>query len=198
MSVSLKTLQRVYEFRWHGRAGQGAKTAATLWALAALDKGYYFQAFPEYGAEREGAPVQAFTRISEKPILVHAPVEEPDYVIVLDDSLLGPIDVVAGLDPQDGVLLINTTRGADEIREKLGGYSGKLYLVDATGIALETVKRNVPNVPLTGALSKISGLFSLEDIEKVVREKLGKKLSQEVVEANIEALRRGYEEFVEG
>lgn len=180
-------MKEITEVRWHGRGGQGAKTASILLGMVALEKGKYIQAFPEYGAEREGAPIQAFTRISDKPILIHSPVEEPDYVVVLDDTLIGTVDVTSGLNPEGGVLLVNSQKSPDYWKEKTG-FAGRIVTVDGTTIALETIGRPVPNVPLLAALAKVSGIISPEDIAHVIEKKLGKKWTKEIIEGNLKAV----------
>lgn len=181
------------EVRWHGRAGQGVKTAAYLLAEAAMDTGKYIQAFPEYGAERSGAPIAAFTRIDDNPIRIHYGIRNPDVVVVVDESLIGAMDVTAGL-KNNGVLLINSAQDPSFYKSKLGDFQGRVATVDATKIALETIGRPIPNIPIMGALLKVTGVVSLDDLEPRLRHKFSAKFSQEVVEGNVKALRRGFEE----
>ncbi len=183
------------EIRWHGRGGQGAKTAALLLAEAALHAGKHVQAFPEYGPERMGAPVQSFNRISERPITLHCSVARPKIVVVLDPSLMEAVDVTAGLD-EDGILLINTAESPAEIRKRLPWKGAKLYTVDASAIAQETIRRNVPNTPMMGALVKVAGFMDFESMLQDTKQKLEKKFKNrpEIVDGNMSAIRRAYEE----
>ena len=183
------------EIRWHGRGGQGAKTAALLLGEAALATGKHMQAFPEYGAERMGAPIQAFNRISNRPVTLHCHVTEPDVVVVIDPTLLDSIDVTMGLG-SDGKLLVNTTMEPAAVREKLSLQGRQVYTVDASGIAVATIKRNIPNTPMLGALAKVSAVLDLETLIEDSRKRLVKKFrtKPEVIEGNLEAMRRGYQE----
>jgi len=187
--------KEMLEIRWHGRGGQGAKTAALLLGEAVLATGKYMQAFPEYGAERMGAPIQAFNRISDHPVMLHCHVTEPDVVVVIDPTLLDSVDVTQGL-PADGKLLVNTPTEPAKIREKLGLQGRQVYAVDASAIAMVTIKRNIPNTPMLGALAKVSGVLDLETLVEDSRKRLEKKFraKPEVIEGNLEAMRRGYEE----
>ncbi|HCZ06174.1 MAG TPA: pyruvate synthase [Thermotogae bacterium] len=186
------TASKLLEIRWHGRAGQGAKSAAQILAEAALASGMFVQAFPEYGAERSGAPMRAFNKISSSYIRSHAPVLNPDVVVVLDDTLLGAIPITDGM-KEDSVLIVNTTRGVEWVRKRTG-FSGKICIVKATDIALEEIGRGMPNTPMLGALVKVTDVVPLETVEKNIRETLGGKLSEKALEGNIRALRRGFEE----
>lgn len=181
------------EVRWHARGGQGAVTAAKLLAEAALSRGRYFQAFPEYGPERMGAPIQAFTRISPDPIYIKSSVTNPDIVVVLDPTLLKSIDVTVGLS-DEGFLIVNTDAPPSEVRSSIGLAGRKVFTVPATEIALETIGKPIPNTPMLGALAKVTGLISLEDLESHLRSSFGKKFSQDVIEGNIAALKRAYSE----
>jgi len=186
-------MKEMVEVRWHARAGQGAKTAALLLAEAALHEGKYIQGFPEYGPEREGAPIKAFTRISGKPILIHCGVANPDAVVLLDTTLLGAVDVTEGL-LEDGALLINTEKSPEEIRKTLKTEKGKVFTVDATGISLDLLGRNLPNMPMIGALVKVLPVVKLETLLESVKKKFGKKFSSKIVEGNVSAIKRAYEE----
>ncbi len=183
------------EIRWHGRGGQGAKTAALLFADAALGEGLYIQAFPEYGPERMGAPVQSFDRLSKKPITVHAGVTSPQVVVVLDPTLIGKVDVTQGL-PDDGIIIINTSETANQMREKLGLTKGKVYTVDASLISKETIGRAIPNTPMMGALVKVTGLIDFARMLEDNRIKLTAKFKNkpEVIEGNIKSIQRAYQE----
>lgn len=185
------------EIRWHGRGGQGAKTAATLLAEAALSEDKHSQGFPEYGPEREGAPMRGFTRISDAPIRVHCTIDSPQIVVVLDDTLLETVDVCDGL-PSEGTVVVNTARKSDEIRKKLSVKEVKLFTVNATQIALEEIGRPIPNTPMLGALIKVTGILSIDTIYTDVKEKLGKKFTRQIVDGNIDAVKRAYEEVREG
>jgi len=186
-------MKKITEIRWHGRGGQGAKTAALLLAGAALDEGKYIQGFPEYGPERMGAPMQSFTRISESPITIHSHVSSPDAVVVLDSTLLEMVNVTEGLS-DEGVILVNTSQSPQQIREKLGLKKAKVFTVDATSISLETMGRNLPNTPMLGALIKATSLLKVDTVISNIEKKLGKKYNRKVVEGNIRAIKRAYEE----
>lgn len=187
------------EIRWHGRGGQGAKTAAELLAEAAGAAGKYIQGFPEYGPERMGAPVLAFNRISDEPIKLHCHVSKPGIVVVLDPTLVGKVAVTDGL-PEDGMILINTNRSPEEMRRLLGIERGKVFTVDATQIALETIGRAIPNTPMLGALIRVSGLLDFDSFMTHTREELEKKFKRrrEVIEGNLEAIERAYREVKAG
>ncbi len=180
------------EIRWHGRAGQGAKSAAQMLAESALDQGKFVQAFPEYGAERTGAPMKAFNRIGDTPVLIRAVIENPDVVVVIDDTLLSP-EIVSGLDEEDGILMVNTVRDFEWIRRKTG-FKGKVCKVPATDIALQEIGRGVPNTVMLGALVKVTDVVPLSAIEKRIEKMFLGKFGAEVVDANKRALKRGYEE----
>jgi len=191
-------MSKLVEVRWHGRGGQGAVTAGKVLAEAALDAGLYFQAFPEYGPERMGAPIQAFTRISDHPVDLHCQIEEPDVVVVLDPTLLGTVNVTEGLKP-DGILLVNTSASPAEIREQLNLRTGRVFTVDASRIAIETLGREITNTPMLGALVKATGLFEVDAIVEQTRQRFAKKhMKADIVEANVAAIRRAAEEVKEG
>jgi len=187
------------EIRWHGRGGQGAKTASLLLADAAFNTGKFIQGFPEYGPERMGAPMTAYNRIGEKEIRVHSNVYEPDYVVVVDDTLIGPVDVTNGL-KEDGAILINTTQSVEEVRKKLKGYSGKVYVLDATKISLECLKANFPNTALLAAIIKITNILDREALMKDMEESFKHKFARkpEVIAPNMECLARGFDELIGG
>lgn len=188
-------MSKVLEIRWHGRGGQGAKTAAILLGESASAAGKYVQAFPEYGPERMGAPVQAYNRISDEPITVHCAVQNPQIVVVLDPTLAGKVDVTHGV-PEDGIYVINTPLDPSTIRRKMGIKGGKVFTVDATGISLATIKRDIPNTPMMGALLAATGLLDLDFFLENTRHKLEVKFrtKPEVIEGNLEAVRRAYQE----
>lgn len=190
-------MSKIMEIRWHGRAGQGVVTAGELLAEAALEEGKYFQAFPDYGPERMGAPVKSYTRISDEPIEIHYQILNPEMVIVVNPNLLGVLDVTEGLEP-DGIVLINTSENPATMRERLNLEGQKVYTLDATRIALETLGRDIPSTLMLGAVARVTGLVSLDSLIRLTREKLGEKLRPEVVEANIQAIKRAYDEVVQG
>jgi len=182
------------EIRWHARAGQGAVTAAKVVAETALSADQYMQAMPEYGPERMGAPIKAFTRISDKPIEIHNNIEFPDVVIVLDDSLLDVVDVTEGL-AEGGAIIVNTCSPPDQLRKALGvSDSVKVASVDASGIAVDTIKRDIPNTPIVGALIKVCGVIDIDVFKGLLAKNLGKKFGQEMIDANFAAVDRAYEE----
>ncbi len=183
----------IYEIRWHGRGGQGAKTAATLVAEVALAEGKYSQGFPEYGPERMGAPVRGFTRISERPVRIHSAVYYPDAVVILDDTLLDTVDCAENLS-EDGVVVVNTTKPPDEIRAKLSNTGRGVFLLNASQIAIDEIGRDIPNTPMIGALVKASGVITLEVVLKDTEKKLGKKFGEKIVQGNLRAVRRGHDE----
>jgi len=185
------------EIRWHGRGGQGVVTAGELLAEVAMEEGKFFQAFPEYGAERMGAPIKAYTRISDEPIELHCPILEPNMVIVVNPNLLGVVDIAEGLGP-DGVAIINTDKSPAAIRERLGFEGGKVWCIDATKIAMEEFKRNIPSTMMLGVVARATSIIQLKDAKEVTRKTLGEKLRPTVVEANVRAMQRAYDECVEG
>ena len=186
------------EIRWHGRGGQGAKTASLLLADVAFNTGKYIQGFPEYGPERMGAPITAYNRIDDAPIRIHSNVYEPDYVVVVDDTLLGAVDVTKGL-KSTGAILVNTSLDSSVIKEKLKGYDGKIYTIDASKIAIETIGSNFPNTSLLSAVIKITDLMSKEELEKNMLESFKHKFAKkpEVIEPNMNAVIRSYDEVKE-
>jgi pyruvate ferredoxin oxidoreductase gamma subunit len=190
-------MSKLIEIRWHGRGGQGAVTAGKVLAEAALDNERYFQAFPEYGPERMGAPIRAFTRISDQPIHLHCQIENPDVVVVLDSTLLSTVDVTEGL-RDDGILLVNTPAPPQKVRDQLDHRTGRVFTVDASHIAIETLGREITNTPMLGALAQATGLFEVASIQEQVRSRFGKRMKADLVEANVTAIRRAAEEITEG
>lgn len=187
-------MQQLTEIRWHARAGQGAVTAAKVVAETALSADQYMQAMPEYGPERMGAPIKAFTRISDQPIEIHNNIENPDIVIVLDDSLLDVVDVTEGL-VDGGALIINTCTPAADVKRQLKlDDSIKVACVDASGIALDTIKRDIPNTPIVGALIRVTGVIDGETFKGLLAMNLKKKFGQEMIDANFAAVDRAAEE----
>lgn len=187
------------EIRWHGRGGQGAKTASLLLADAAFNTGKYIQGFPEYGPERMGAPITAYNRISDTPIRIHSNIYEPDYVVVVDDSLIGAVDVTSGL-KDNGAIIINTNEDIDSLRKKLNGFSGKIYTIDASKISLECLKANFPNTAMLAAVVNITKIMSKEELVDNMKDAFSHKFAKkpEVIEPNMEALLRGYDEIKGG
>ena len=177
------------EIRWHGRGGQGAKTASLLLADAAFNTGKYIQGFPEYRPERMVAPITAYNRISDKPITIHSNIYEPDYVVVVDDTLLEAVPVTDGL-KKTGAIVINTTKSAEEVKKLLKGYEGKVYKIDARKISEEALGRYFPNTPMLAAIVKVSKVMSdeelLNDMKGSFKHKFAKK--PEVIEGNMKAL----------
>ena len=185
------------EIRWHGRGGQGVVTAGKLLAETAMGTGQYFQAFPDYGPERMGAPIRAFTRLSSKPITIHSQIEEPDVVLVLDPTLLGTVPVAEGL-KEDGSLLVNTSMSPAEVRKATGFETGKAFTVDASHIAIEEMGREITNTPMLGAFASATGVFDVDDLAEQLKAWFGKKITAEAVEANVRALRRAAQEVQQG
>ncbi len=186
----------IAEIRWHGRGGQGAVTASEILAEAALEEGKYFQAFPDYGPERMGAPIRAYTRIGSSPIRQHCQITQPDAVVVLDPTLIGVVDFTDGL-KEEGVLVVNTPLSPAELRSKLGFDTGKVFTVDATRIALDTIGRNIPNTTMIGALIKALEVVSKKVVQEEIKKRLETKGNKEMAKANIEAFERAYNEVAE-
>lgn len=177
------------EIRWHGRGGQGAKTAALLLADVAFKTGKYVQGFPEYGPERMGAPITAYNRISENPITVHSNIYHPDYVVVVDDSLLEDIDVTQGL-KEGGAVIVNTARSREETKSLLHGYKGELVTIDAREISQKTLGRYYPNSPMLAAVVAVSGVVEEEIFMKEMKSSFDHKFAKkpEVIDGNMKAL----------
>lgn len=189
-------MDNMIEIRWHGRGGQGAKTASLLLADAAFNTGKYIQGFPEYGPERMGAPITAYNRISSSPIRLHSNIYEPDYVVVVDDTLLESVPVTEGL-KETGAIIINTTKTADELKPLLNGYSGKVYTIDARKVSEEALGKYFPNTPMLASIVKVSGIMTeqefLDDMKGSFKHKFAKK--PEVIEGNMKALELALEEI---
>jgi len=190
-----KVLGKLIEIRWHGRGGQGAKTAALLLADAAFNTGKYIQGFPEYGPERMGAPITAYNRISDERIKIHSNIYEPDYVVVVDESLISAIDVTSGL-KETGAIIINTDKEPDEVKKHLKGYKGKVCTIDARKISEETIGRNFPNTPMLGAVVVVGNIMEpkkfLEDMKESFAHKF--KTKPEIIEGNMKAIERAMQE----
>lgn len=183
------------EIRWHGRGGQGAKTACLLLADAAFSSGKYVQGFPEYGPERMGAPITAYNRISDQRCTVHSNIDNPDYVVVVDESLLQSVDVTRGLAEQ-GAIIVNSSRAPEELRPLLRGYRGRVCTIDARRISEQTLGKNYPNTPMLAAAVKVSGVVDAEkftqDMEASFHHKFAAK--PQVIAGNMAALRQSMEE----
>ena len=188
-------MNNMIEIRWHGRGGQGAKTASLLLADAAFNTGKYIQGFPEYGPERMGAPITAYNRISDTPIRIHSNIYEPDYVVVVDDTLLDSVDVTAGL-KEEGAIVINTTKDGEELKKSLKGYKGKIYTIDARKVSMETLGKYFPNTPMLAAIVKVSGIMEEEDFVKDMEGSFKHKFAKkpEVIEGNMKALKMALSE----
>lgn len=187
------------EIRWHGRGGQGAKTGSLLFADAAFNTGKFIQGFPEYGPERMGAPITAFNRVSDTEIRVHSNVYEPDYVVVIDDTLLGIVDVTAGI-KEGGSILVNTSKSLEEIKKELNGFKGTVYILDASKISQELLNANFPNTAMLAAIVKITNVMDktrlLKDMEDSFKHKFARK--PEVIAPNMECIKRGFDELIGG
>jgi pyruvate ferredoxin oxidoreductase gamma subunit len=188
-------MKKNIEIRWHGRGGQGAKTAALLLADVAFNTGMYVQGFPEYGPERMGAPITAYNRIGQSPIRVHSNIYDPDYVVVVDETLLHAVDVTKGL-KKDGGIIINTEKTKEEIIPLLKGYEGAVYTIDARKVSMATLGKYFPNSPMLASIVKVAEIMDqdifLEQMEASYRHKFAKK--PEVIEGNMNALKMAFAE----
>ena len=191
-------MRHLTEIRWHGRGGQGAKTAALLLADVAFQAGKHVQGFPEYGPERMGAPITAYDRISDKEIRGHFNIYDPDFVAVVDDTLLHSVDVTEGL-KADGGLLVNTRKPKEEILPLLKGYPGKIYIIDAHKVSMETLGQYFPNTPMLAAMVKISEVMDIDVFLREMKSSLQHKFARkpEVLEGNLKALELALEEVVQ-
>jgi len=191
-------MPQLTEVRWHGRGGQGAKTAATMVADVALTQGKYSQGFPEYGPERMGAPVRGYTRISDAPITLHSSLESCDAVVVFDDTLLEVVDVCDAL-VEGGPVVINTAKSAEEVRKSLKLKAGqKVFVIDASKIGADEIGRPIPNVPMIGALMKVANLLPIDAFAHDIEKKFSHKFGQKVVDGNNRALKRAFDEVKAG
>ena len=188
-------MNNIVEIRWHGRGGQGAKTASLLLADAAFNTGKFVQGFPEYGPERMGAPITAYNRISDVRSTVHSNIYEPDYVVVVDETLLSAVDVTAGLKPE-GAIIINSGKTPEQLRPQLKGYTGRVCTIDAAAISEAELGKNFPNTPMLTAVVKVSGVVEekefIQDMEASFRHKFAAK--PQVIDGNMRALKRSLEE----
>lgn len=182
-------MKKILEVRWHGRGGQGAWTASELLARAAIAEGKYIQSFPEFGPERMGAPVTAFTRISNEPIRLHCGVYSPDVVAVLDSTLLKSVKVADGLSDQGGNIVVNAKDESAEVRKLLGSGSGKLWTVPATEISIRILGMPITNTAMLGAVARVTGIVSLETVEKMVKG----RFRPDVAEKNFAVVKEAYE-----
>jgi len=185
--IALKTME---EFRWHGRGGQGAWTASELLARTALDEGKYIQSFPEFGPERMGAPVTAFTRISTEPIRLHCAIYDPDVVVVLDNTLLKTVPVTTGLNRDDDVLIINSSKEPSILKETLKVTKGKIWTVPATEIALRILGAPITNTALLGVVAKATEIVTLEGIAKTLKG----RFRPDLAEKNFAVVQEAYKE----
>ena len=190
---------KAVEIRWHGRGGQGAKTACLLLADVAFSSGKHVQGFPEYGPERMGAPITAYNRITDERCTVHSNIYNPDYVIVVDETLLSTVDVTKGL-KEDGTIIVNSEKNPEELRTMIGGFKGKVCSIDARKISEETIGKNMPNTPMLAAAVKVSKVVEadkfIKDMEKSLRHKFASK--PQMIEGNMEALKKSMEEVKVG
>jgi len=189
------TGKKMLEIRWHGRGGQGAVTASKVLAESAMSLGKFIQAFPEYGSERQGAPVKSFTRISDTKIRQYNQVTAPDVVIVLDPTLLDAVDVTEGLS-DDGILIINTQSKPAEVRQKMNLKGRKLFTVDATGISLRNLGKAIPNTPMIGAFIGATKMLDPTGVAEDFRKKFRTKFKTEILEGNVQAILDAYQEVV--
>lgn len=195
MKKGIRQMSKSVEIRWHGRGGQGAKTAALLLADVAFKTGKYVQGFPEYGPERMGAPITAYNRVSDKPLTVHSNIYEPDYVVVVDESLLESIDVTKGL-KKEGAIVVNTPRSSEEIKPLLRGYEGEVYTLDAREISIKALGKNYPNSPMLAAIVAVSKVMEKDDFLNEMRTSFQHKFAKkpEVIDGNMMALELAFEE----
>jgi pyruvate ferredoxin oxidoreductase gamma subunit len=192
-------MKDVVEIRWHGRGGQGAKTACLLLAEVAFNSGMYVQGFPEYGPERMGAPITAYNRISRERCSVHSNIYSPNFVIVVDETLLKAVDVTNGL-KEDGAIIINSEKMPEELRPLLRGYQGRVYTIDARKISEEAMGKYFPNTPMLAAAVKVSNVVDsdhfIRDMEASFRHKFASK--PHVIDGNMRAIRQSLEEVCAG
>ena len=183
------------EIRWHGRGGQGAKTACLLLADAAFSSGKYVQGFPEYGPERSGAPITAYNRISDTRCTIHSNIYEPDYVVVVDEGLMECVDVTAGL-KETGAIIINTRKSPEEVRPLLRGYKGRVCTIDANRISKEILGAAFPNTPMLAATVKVSGVVDPDKFKADMEESFHHKFATkpQVIEGNMRVLTQSMEE----
>lgn len=189
------SMSKITEIRWHGRGGQGAKTASLLLADVAFNTGNFVQGFPEYGPERMGAPITAYNRISNEKIRVHSNIYEPDFVVVVDQSLLETVDVAKGL-KAEGAIVVNSEKSPEEIKKQLKGYNGKVYTIDARKISEEALGQYFPNTPMLASIVKVSKIMEDEVFISEMQSSFEHKFSSkpEVIEGNMKALKMALQE----
>ena len=188
-------MNKITEIRWHGRGGQGAKTACLLLADVAFTAGKYVQGFPEYGPERMGAPITAYNRISDERCTVHSNIYTPDFVVVVDESLLEAVDVTAGL-KEEGAIVINSAKEPESFRPLLRGYKGAIYTIDARSISEKNLGKYFPNTPMLAAIVKVSKVLDEDqfaaDMEESFKHKFASK--PQVIEGNMNCLKQSLKE----
>ena len=182
-------MKKILEVRWHGRGGQGAWTASELLARTAIYEGKYIQSFPEFGPERMGAPVTAFTRISTEPIKIHCAVYEPDVVAVLDPTLLRTVPVTSGIG-EEGIIIINSKDDPAEVRKTLKTEKGKVWTIPATEIAIKILRLPITSTAMLGAVARATGIINLESVEKTVKE----RFRRDIAERNFAVIKEAYQE----
>lgn len=188
-------MKDVVEFRWHGRGGQGAKTAALLLADVAFKTGKYVQGFPEYGPERMGAPITAYNRIGDNEIRVHSNIYHPNFVIVVDEGLLESVDVAKGI-KDGGAVVVNSSRSPEEVRNEIRDFDGKVYTIDAKKVSVSCLGKYFPNTPMLAAAVKISGVMEKDEFLREMEASFMHKFASkpEVIEGNMNALKMAFEE----
>lgn len=188
-------MKKVVEIRWHGRGGQGAKTAALLLADVAFKTGKYVQGFPEYGPERMGAPITAYNRISNNEIRVHSNIYHPNFVVVVDEGLLESVDVAKGI-KAGGAIIVNSTRTPEEVSKEIRDFDGKVYTIDAKKVSVACLGKYFPNTPMLAATVKVSGVMEQETFLKEMEASFNHKFASkpEVIEGNMNALKMAFEE----
>ena len=188
-------MKDVVEFRWHGRGGQGAKTAALLLADVAFKTGKYVQGFPEYGPERMGAPITAYNRIGDNEIRVHSNIYHPNFVVVVDEGLLESVDVAKGI-KDGGAVVVNSSRSPEEVRNEIRDFDGKVYTIDAQKVSVSCLGKYFPNTPMLAAAVKISGVMEKDEFLREMEASFMHKFASkpEVIEGNMNALKMAFEE----
>lgn len=188
-------MKDVVEFRWHGRGGQGAKTAALLLADVAFKTGKYVQGFPEYGPERMGAPITAYNRIGDNEIRVHSNIYHPNFVVVVDEGLLESVDVAKGI-KDGGAVVVNSSRSPEEVRNEIRDFDGKVYTIDAKKVSVTCLGKYFPNTPMLAAAVKISGVMDKDEFLREMEASFMHKFASkpEVIEGNMNALKMAFEE----
>ena len=188
-------MKDLIEIRWHGRGGQGAKTASLLLADAAFNTGKYIQGFPEYGPERMGAPITAYNRIGDNEIRVHSNIYHPNFVVVVDEGLLESVDVAKGI-KDGGAVVVNSSRSPEEVRNEIRDFDGKVYTIDAKKVSVTCLGKYFPNTPMLAAAVKISGVMEKDEFLREMEASFMHKFASkpEVIEGNMNALKMAFEE----